>query len=99
MNLKITKSALLVALLGISGSVLAQETPTSTGSRFSTQDFRTWSIGVHGGALTPRTLFDGKLRDFQTAKENVEIGSIGHSKSGFFENTFSTTAFPFLNNK
>lgn len=36
---------------------------------------------------------------FKTAKENVEIGSIGHSKSGFFENTFSTTAFPFLNNK
>jgi OOP family OmpA-OmpF porin len=74
MNLKITKSAFMIALLGISGSVLAQETPSTTGTRFSTQDFRTWSIGLHGGVLSPRTLFDGKFRDFQTAKENVGYG-------------------------
>lgn len=36
---------------------------------------------------------------YKTAKENVEIGSIGYSKSNFFENNFSTTAFPYLNNK
>ncbi|TKC10180.1 OmpA family protein [Pedobacter polaris] len=74
MNSKITKSALMIALLGISGSVMAQQTPSTSVSRFSTQQFRTWSIGIHGGALTPRTLFDGKLRDFQTAKENVGYG-------------------------
>ncbi|WP_113652781.1 OmpA family protein [Pedobacter namyangjuensis] len=74
MNFKITKSALLVALVGISGSVMAQETPSTDGSRFSTQQFRTWSVGVHAGVTTPRTLFDGKFRDFQTAKENLGYG-------------------------
>ncbi|WP_199121085.1 OmpA family protein [Pedobacter sp. ASV28] len=74
MNLKITKSAFLIALAGLSTSVMAQETPSANGARFSTQQFRTWSIGLHGGALTPRTLFDGKFRNFQTAKENVGYG-------------------------
>jgi len=63
---------MLVALLGLSSQLFAQETPTT--SRFSNQGFRTWSVGVHGGALTPRTLFDGKYRDFQTAKENIGYG-------------------------
>ncbi|RZL61620.1 MAG: OmpA family protein, partial [Pedobacter sp.] len=74
MNFKITKSALLLALAGFSGSVMAQETPSTDGSRFSTQQFRTWSVGVHAGVTTPRTLFDGKFRDFQTAKENLGYG-------------------------
>jgi len=74
MNLKITKSALLVALAGFSGSVMAQETSSIEGTRFSTQPFRTWSIGVHAGVTSPRTLFDGKFRDFQTAKENLGYG-------------------------
>src|SRR5690606_33781455 len=34
----------------------------------------TWSIGLHGGMLSPKTLFDGKFRDFQTAKENLGYG-------------------------
>ncbi len=74
MKLKITKSALLIALVGISGSVMAQETTSTDGTRFSTQPFRTWSIGVHAGVTSPRTLFDGKFRDFQTAKESLGYG-------------------------
>ncbi|MFN0253933.1 OmpA family protein, partial [Pedobacter ureilyticus] len=74
MNLKITKSALLVALAGFSGSVMAQETSSIEGSRFSTQQFRTWSIGVHAGVTTPRTMFDGKFREFQTTKEQLGYG-------------------------
>ncbi|SOD12570.1 OmpA family protein [Pedobacter xixiisoli] len=74
MNIKFTKSALLIALVGVSGSVMAQETPSTDGSRFSTQQFRTWSIGVHAGVTSPRTMFDGKFRDFETAKENLGYG-------------------------
>jgi len=73
MNFKITKS-FIVALLGFCGSAMAQETPLTNTTRFSTQPFRTWSIGVHAGVLSPRTLFDGKLRDFQTANENLGYG-------------------------
>lgn len=79
MNTKIIKSTMLVAVLGLSTQVFAQ---TPTADRFSTQSFRTWSIGVHGGALTPRTLFDGKFRDFQTAKENIGYG--GYIKKQIF---------------
>ncbi|WP_199139573.1 OmpA family protein [Pedobacter sp. ASV12] len=71
MNTKIIKSTMLVAALGLSTQAFAQ---TPTADRFSTQSFRTWSVGVHGGVLTPRTLFDGKFRDFQTAKENIGYG-------------------------
>jgi len=74
MNLKITKSALLIALAGFSGSVMAQDTLSMEGSRFSKQMFRTWSIGAHAGVTTPRTMFDGKFRDWKTAKENLAYG-------------------------
>ncbi|WP_131537112.1 OmpA family protein [Pedobacter nototheniae] len=72
MNSKITKSTMLVALLGLSSQVFAQETPTT--SRFSTQDFRTWSVGVHGGLLTPRTIFGNSNHLFQTPSEHIGYG-------------------------
>jgi OOP family OmpA-OmpF porin len=74
MILKLTKSAFMIALLGISGSVMAQEMSSTNSTRFSPQSFRTWSIGVHGGVTTPRTLFDGRYREFQTAKESFGYG-------------------------
>jgi len=64
---------MLVALLGLSSQLFAQETPTTAG-RFSPTQFRTWSVGVHGGVLSPNTIFNGKDRDFQTAKENIGYG-------------------------
>jgi len=72
MNLNITKSTMLVALLGLSSQLFAQETPTT--SRFSTQDFRTWSVGVHGGLLTPRTIFGNSNHQFQTPVEHIGYG-------------------------
>ncbi|MES2448394.1 MAG: OmpA family protein [Bacteroidota bacterium] len=73
MNLKITKSALLIALLGVSGSaVLAQETTTSTTTtRFDKQSYRTWSIGAQAGILSQNTIFGG---DSQRADEFKSIG-------------------------
>lgn len=73
MKYKITKS-FIIAFLGIYGSAMAQETPLTGTARFSTQSFRTWSVGIHGGVLSPRTLFDGKFRDFQTVRENLGYG-------------------------
>lgn len=66
-NLK--KAALIItgALLG--GSAFAQ-TPNSDGSSeyvkpFSSIDsYRTWSIGVNGGLLTPYTIFRGNKEDY-----------------------------------
>jgi len=77
MNSKITKSAMLVALLGLSSQLFAQETPTATstmGTRFGEKSFRTWSVGVHGGLLTPRTIFGNARPDFQTPVEHIGYG-------------------------
>ena len=51
MNKKLTRSTMLIALLGLSVQLSAQET-TTTSSRFDKQTFRTLSIGAHGGILS-----------------------------------------------
>lgn len=72
MKQQLFKGLSLAALaLTISSSVQAQM-PTS--NRFSTQDFRTWSIGVHGGMLTPRTIFGNANHQFQTPNEQFGYG-------------------------
>ncbi len=71
MKSKITKSALVLTLVGLSSQLVAQEQTTT---RFSEKAFRTWSIGVHGGVLSQNTIFNGKERDFQTAKETIGYG-------------------------
>ncbi|QPH40755.1 OmpA family protein [Pedobacter endophyticus] len=58
MNMKFTKSAMVVALLGLSSQLFAQETSTTSG-RFGQQSFRTWSIGAHGGILSQNTFLGG----------------------------------------
>ncbi|GGI26114.1 OmpA family protein [Pedobacter mendelii] len=58
MNSRITKSTMLVALLGLSSQLFAQETPTTSG-RFGKQSLRTWSIGAHGGILSQNTFLGG----------------------------------------
>ncbi|WP_231424376.1 OmpA family protein [Pedobacter sp. Leaf250] len=68
MNSKITKSTMLVALLGLSSQLFAQETPTTT-SRFGKQSLRTWSVGAHGGILSQNTFLGGqsvKAREFKS---------------------------------
>ncbi|SMC95800.1 OmpA family protein [Pedobacter africanus] len=69
MNSKITKTALVLSLMGLSTQLFAQDS-----GRFSEKSFRTWSVGVHGGVLSQNTIFNGKERDFQTAKETIGYG-------------------------
>ncbi len=72
MKSKITKTALVLSLVGLSSQLFAQDQSTS---RFSEKAFRTWSVGIHGGVLSQNTIFNGKERDFQTAKENIGYGA------------------------
>ncbi|RNL52366.1 OmpA family protein [Pedobacter jejuensis] len=58
MNSKFTKSTMLVALLGLSTQLFAQETPTTSG-RFGKQPLRTWSIGAQGGIFSQNTILGG----------------------------------------
>ncbi|SDC11428.1 OmpA-OmpF porin, OOP family [Pedobacter soli] len=64
---------MLIALLGLSSQLFAQETPAATG-RFSPTQFRTWSVGVHGGLLTPRTIFGNSNHQFETPVEHIGYG-------------------------
>ena len=57
MKLNITKSTMLVALLGLSSQLFAQTTPMT--SRFDKKDFRTFSVGAQGGILSQNTIFGG----------------------------------------
>jgi len=75
MNLKITKSAMILSLVGLSSGVFAQDITTDTTSRFSKKDFRTWSIGLNGGMLTHYTPFNNRNNgDFNTPQENWGYG-------------------------
>ncbi|MFC3563597.1 OmpA family protein [Pedobacter jamesrossensis] len=68
MNTRITKSTMLVALIGLSTQLFAQETPTTSG-RFGKQSLRTWSIGAHGGILSQNTFLGGgsvKAEEFKS---------------------------------
>lgn len=69
MNAKITKSAMILSLVGLSTSLFAQDSNEST-TRFSKKDFRTWSIGLNGGMLTHYTPFNGRSNgDYKTPQE------------------------------
>jgi len=74
--MKFTKSAMVVALLGLSSQLFAQESSTASG-RFGQQSFRTWSIGAHGGILSQNTFLGGGSVD---AKEFNSIGYGGFIK-------------------
>jgi len=75
MNSKITKSALILSLVGLSTSLFAQDMTSDTTKRFSKKDFRTWSIGLNGGMLTHYTPFNGSSNgDFRTPQESWGYG-------------------------
>lgn len=74
MNSKITTSAMILSLMGLSSGLFAQDSIPASIDRFSKKDFRTWSIGLHGGMLTPHTVFRGKNNDFSTPTENWGYG-------------------------
>jgi len=75
MNSKITKSALILSLVGLSTSLFAQDMTSDTTKRFDKKDFRTWSIGLNGGMLTHYTPFNGQANgDFATPQESWGYG-------------------------
>jgi OOP family OmpA-OmpF porin len=79
MTSKITKTALVLSLVGLSSQLFAQDQPTN---RFSEKSFRTWSIGTHAGVLSSNTIFNGSQRDYQAAKESLGYG--GYIKKQLF---------------
>jgi len=74
MKSNITKAAMVVALLGVSSQLFAQDTAPETTGRFGKKEFRTWSIGGHAGVLSSNTIFNGANRDYQAAKESLGYG-------------------------
>ena len=86
MKLQFLKPSLLVLLSGFTFPLLAQDSTTTmmTNSmdthmqmqpdKFSTKDFRTWSIGIYGGMLSSGTIFRGKTNDYNTSSEDFGFG-------------------------
>ncbi|MEO6819416.1 MAG: OmpA family protein, partial [Ginsengibacter sp.] len=62
----------------IQSSQMMSTSPTYSNSnpdRFSSKDFRTWSIGVNAGILTPYTPFRGESNDFNYPQEHLGYGA------------------------
>jgi OOP family OmpA-OmpF porin len=75
MNSRITKSALILSLVGLSTSLFAQDMTSDTTKRFDKKEFRTWSIGLNGGMLTHYTPFNSRSNgDFATPQESWGYG-------------------------
>jgi OOP family OmpA-OmpF porin len=75
MNSKITKSALILSLVGLSSTLFAQESLSDSTQRFAKKDFRTWSIGLNGGMLSHYTPFNGQNNgDYSTPQESWGYG-------------------------
>ncbi|MET3114103.1 OOP family OmpA-OmpF porin [Pedobacter sp. CG_S7] len=75
MNSKITKSALVLSLVGLSSGLFAQNSISDTTARFAKKEFRTWSIGLNGGMLTHYTPFNADNNgDFNTPQESWGYG-------------------------
>jgi OOP family OmpA-OmpF porin len=75
MNTKITKSALVLSLVGLSSGLFAQDSNPDSTQRFAKKAFRTWSIGLNGGMLTHYTPFNSRSNgDFATPQESWGYG-------------------------
>lgn len=80
MKAKITKAALLAGIMGVAAQSFAQETAET--SRFAPKEFRTWSVGVHAGVMTPRVLLTTPSKMYSDTKEHVGYGA--YIKKQFF---------------
>jgi len=75
MNSKITKTALILSLVGLSSALFAQDTLSDTTGRFQKKQYRTWSIGLNGGMLTHYTPFNADNNgDYATPQESWGYG-------------------------
>lgn len=82
MKKNLTKATLILTGLMVGGKLFAQTADTSVVTKdyikpFSGGDqMRTWSIGVHGGLLTPFTVFgSNNKQDFTHPQEQVGYGA------------------------
>ncbi|WP_029286328.1 OmpA family protein [Pedobacter sp. R20-19] len=71
MNRKITKLTMVMALVGLSSQLFAQESTPTTSGRFGKQPLRTWSVGAQGGIFSQNTILGGGS---VTAREFKSIG-------------------------
>ncbi|MFZ1800018.1 MAG: DUF6089 family protein [Chitinophagaceae bacterium] len=82
MKTQFLKVSFLLLGCALWNSLTAQDTlrtnsvnvTTKSADRFSTKDFRTWSIGVHAGVLTPYTIFRGNSNDFNSPSQKLGYG-------------------------
>ncbi|WP_432710864.1 OmpA family protein [Pedobacter sp.] len=78
MKSTLTKTAMILSLVGLSGALFAQEVlliESTTTTRFDKKEFRTWSIGLNGGMLTHYTPFNSENNgDFKTPHEEWGYG-------------------------
>lgn len=76
MKSNITKTAMIVSLVGLSSHLFAQDMSSDTTKRFDKKSFRTWSIGLNGGMLTHYTPFNNRSNgDFYTPTESWGYGA------------------------
>jgi len=76
MKSNITKTAMIVSLVGLSSQLFAQDMSSDTTKRFDKKSFRTWSIGLNGGMLTHYTPFNNRSNgDFYTPTESWGYGA------------------------
>jgi OmpA-OmpF porin, OOP family len=62
-----TRTALMLVLSGLISTSFAQTTVSDSTKPYDKKSFRTWSIGIHAGVLSPFTPFNGKNNgDFRT---------------------------------
>jgi len=75
MKSTITKSAMILSLVGLSSTLFAQDMQGDSTGRFEKKEFRTWSIGLNGGMLTHYTPFNANNNgDFATPQESWGYG-------------------------
>jgi OOP family OmpA-OmpF porin len=80
MKSKLKKASLLLTGILAGGRLLAQTPDSASMSKTYVKpfapagDYRTWSIGVNGGLLTPYTIFGMKEQDFKSPHEEIGYG-------------------------
>ena len=62
---------MMIALVGLSSQLFAQESTPTTSGRFGKQSLRTWSVGAQGGIFSQNTILGGGS---VTAREFKSIG-------------------------
>jgi OOP family OmpA-OmpF porin len=73
-TLKKGVAASLVALMGVTSVAMAQDATSSSAKVFSgTKQYRTWSLGINGGVLSP-VLAIGGTNDFSNWDANLGYG-------------------------